>query len=224
MQSTGQARAHLSHPMQVVRSNRWNPRYRGRTGTGRSGYSKWDVNVLRRKVWNSVQSVTCMPAAMVTIASQTFRNHTRIGRPIESGVIKELYRPDGRPAVTHQRPATAYSSSDHVAGPRVCRSAGRVFRSSPRRAVLRIRSTSSSARAACRPSMTRWSNVSPTSTRPSGEIGPKSKYAVSGIRGTVAITRKVQRRDPINVPNRLHRLNPDQQRLDQNTNRRSGAG
>src|SRR6476660_5475917 len=93
MQSTGQARAHLSHPMQVVRSNRWNPRYRGRTGTGRSGYSKWDVNVLRRKVWNNVQSVTCMPAAMVTIASQTFRNHTRIGGPIEYGVMQELYRP-----------------------------------------------------------------------------------------------------------------------------------
>src|SRR5436190_23814464 len=96
MQSTGHARAHLSHPMQVVRSNRWNPRYRGRTGTGRSGYSKWEVNVLRRKVWNSVQSVTCMPAAMVTIASQTFRNHTRIGETNGDGVMKELYHPMAR--------------------------------------------------------------------------------------------------------------------------------
>src|SRR6184192_4052010 len=29
MQSTGQALAHLSQPMQVVRSKRWKPRYRG---------------------------------------------------------------------------------------------------------------------------------------------------------------------------------------------------
>src|SRR6476620_2272668 len=112
MQSTGQARAHLSQPMQVVRSKRWNPRYLGRIGTGFSGYSKCDVNVLRRKVWNSVQSVTCIPAAIVTIASQTFRNHTRIGGTSENKMMWRLYRRRPRPALPGRRQATANSSVD----------------------------------------------------------------------------------------------------------------
>src|SRR5687768_11005417 len=92
MQSTGQARAHLSQPMHVVRSNRWNPRYRGRIGTGRSGYSKWDVNVLRRNVWTKVHRVTYMPAAMVEIASRTFRNHTCMsGTNRGTGLVFRLY-------------------------------------------------------------------------------------------------------------------------------------
>src|SRR5262245_59650295 len=110
MQSTGQARAHLSQPMHVVWSKRWNARYGGRMGKGFSGYSKCDVNVLRRKVWNSVQSVTFMPAAMVTIASQTFRNHTRIGGTTETGVLGELYRRGPRLAWSEWRQATTNSS------------------------------------------------------------------------------------------------------------------
>src|ERR671912_13835 len=101
MQSTGQARAHLSHPMQVVRSNRWNPRYRGRIGTGRSGYSKWEVNVLRRNVWTRVQRVTYMPAAMVATASRTFRSHTRIDVTSGNGRTGTLYGP--RPGAARQR-------------------------------------------------------------------------------------------------------------------------
>src|SRR5947208_14821001 len=79
MQSTGHARAHLSHPMQVVRSNRWNPRYRGRTGTGFSGYSKCWVNAFRRNDWTKYQRVTYMPRAMVEVARATFRNQVRMG-------------------------------------------------------------------------------------------------------------------------------------------------
>src|SRR3954447_26276957 len=79
MQSTGQARAHLSHPMHVVRSNRWNPRYRGRTGTGFSGYSKYWVNGFRRNDWTKYQRVTYMPRAMVVLARATFRSQVRMG-------------------------------------------------------------------------------------------------------------------------------------------------
>src|SRR5215213_2164089 len=104
MQSTGHALAHLSHPMHVVRSNRWNPRYRGRTGTGRSGYSKWDVNVLRRNVWTRVQRVTYMPAAIVAIASRTFRSHTRIDGTSGIGRAGTLYRPWSRPTPPASRP------------------------------------------------------------------------------------------------------------------------
>src|SRR6478672_7888941 len=103
MQSTGQARAHLSHPMQVVRSNRWNPRYRGLIGTGRSGYAKWDVNGLRRNVWTKVHNVTYMPAAMVVIASRTFRSHARIGetkREVGTGIISARSPPAEAPAQT----------------------------------------------------------------------------------------------------------------------------
>src|SRR5215212_4081058 len=78
MQSTGQARAHLSHPMQVVRSNRWKPRYRGRTGTGFSGYSKCWVNALRRNDCTKYQRVTYIPPAMVAAARRTFRNQVRM--------------------------------------------------------------------------------------------------------------------------------------------------
>src|SRR5688572_3079032 len=105
MQSTGQARAHLSQPMQVVRSNRWNPRYRGRTGTGRSGYSKWEVKVLRRNVWTRVQRVTYMPAAIVAIASRTFRIHTRIDGTSRTGRTGTLY--ESRPPAVRQRAARA---------------------------------------------------------------------------------------------------------------------
>src|SRR5262245_22304822 len=80
MQSTGQARAHLSHPMHVVRSNRWNPRYRGRTGTGFSGYSKYWVNAFRRNDSTKYHRVTYMPWAIVLVARPTFRNQVRIGR------------------------------------------------------------------------------------------------------------------------------------------------
>src|SRR5690349_1947157 len=85
MQSTGQARAHLSHPMQVVRSYRWNPRYRGRTGTGLSGYSKCWVNALRRKDWTKYHRVTYMPRAMVVVARETFRNQVRMAVPGQGG-------------------------------------------------------------------------------------------------------------------------------------------
>src|SRR5437764_425909 len=43
--------------MHAVRSNRWNPRYRGRTGPGCSGYSKVAVNGFRRNVWTRVPRV-----------------------------------------------------------------------------------------------------------------------------------------------------------------------
>ncbi|WP_246523504.1 hypothetical protein [Gemmata palustris] len=54
--------------MHVVRSNRWNPRYRGRMGTGCSGYAKWLVNVPRRNDCTKYQSVTYMPEASVVVA------------------------------------------------------------------------------------------------------------------------------------------------------------
>src|SRR4051812_9991163 len=100
MQSTGHARAHLSQPMQVVRSNRWKPRYRGRTGTGFSGYSKCCANALRRKDWTKYQSVTYMPLAMVLVARATFRSQVRIAGAgsQESGVrsrgTRAFYQPD----------------------------------------------------------------------------------------------------------------------------------
>src|SRR5438874_6682818 len=78
MQSTGHARAHLSQPMQVVRSNRWNPRYRGRTGTGFSGYSKYWANGLRRNDCTKYQRVTYIPRAIVPVARATFRNQVRM--------------------------------------------------------------------------------------------------------------------------------------------------
>src|SRR5579871_3159849 len=100
MQSTGQARAHLSHPMQVVRSNRWNPRYRGRTGTGFSGYSKCWVNALRRYDCTKYHRVTYMPRAIVPVASATFRNQVRMaavgrGQRVVGWAAREFYQPAG---------------------------------------------------------------------------------------------------------------------------------
>src|SRR5437763_14475527 len=92
MQSTGQARAHLSHPMHVVRSNRWNPRYRGRTGTGFSGYSKCWVNEFRRYDWTTYQRVTYMPRAMDEVARATFRSQVRMRREGAGGNGRDCRR------------------------------------------------------------------------------------------------------------------------------------
>src|SRR5215204_5987619 len=119
MQSTGQARAHLSHPMQVVRSNRWNPRYRGRTGTGRSGYSKCWVNALRRNDWTKYHRVTYMPRAIVPVARATFRNQVRmgVGAPggVGSGVAREFYV-NGPAGTTPRAARSAAAFSETAAG------------------------------------------------------------------------------------------------------------
>src|SRR5438552_17915414 len=100
MQSTGQARAHLSQPMNVVRSKRWKPRYRGRTGTGRSGYSKCSVKVFLRNDCTKTDSVTYMPRAIVEVARRTFRNQVRISlsRGERAGDSREFYEPAGQRA------------------------------------------------------------------------------------------------------------------------------
>src|SRR5688572_29741527 len=102
MQSTGQARAHLSQPMQVVRSKRWKPRYLGRIGTGRSGYSKCSRNVFFRYDCTKYQRVTYMPRARVEVARPMFRNQVRMfGEEVRvqrSAVsdARGLYRAAGR--------------------------------------------------------------------------------------------------------------------------------
>src|SRR4051812_20653961 len=75
MQSTGQALAHLSQPIHVVRSNLWKPRYRAFTGTGFSGYSKCCVNAFRLYVWKKYQRVTYIPSATVLTARTTLLSH-----------------------------------------------------------------------------------------------------------------------------------------------------
>ena len=88
----------MSHPMHVVRSNRWNPRYRGRIGTGCSGYAKCPVNVPRRNDCTKYQSVTYMPRASVVVARPTFRNQVRMfgeevrGQKAEVSDAERLYR------------------------------------------------------------------------------------------------------------------------------------
>ena len=96
MQSTGQARAHLSQPMQVVRSKRWKPAIARPDRHRLLGV----LEVLRERL--AAERLDEVPERDVharrrwsTIARQTFRNHTRIGGTSgtrDTGIISPLPR------------------------------------------------------------------------------------------------------------------------------------